>query len=75
MYVGNDLNDLPAMVLCSVGVAPADAHPLIRQHSTLTLPQKGGEGFVRALVEALLQVDQMSTKELIDLVSSNHAIG
>ena len=49
IYVGNDLNDLGPILLCGYS-GTSDAHPLIKQHSSLTLPQKGGDGFVRAFM-------------------------
>jgi 3-deoxy-D-manno-octulosonate 8-phosphate phosphatase (KDO 8-P phosphatase) len=68
VYVGNDLNDLAAMRLSGFSVAPSDAHILIKRHANLVLEQKGGEGFVRAFIERLLCVDQMSVDEVIKLV-------
>jgi len=68
IYIGNDLNDLACMALASVAVSPSDAHPLIRQRSTLTLPQNGGDGFVRAFIEELIGLDKMSEEMLISLL-------
>lgn len=64
VYIGNDLNDLAAMQLAGFSVAPSDAHPLIQRKANLVLQQKGGEGFVRAFVEKLLGVGQMSIDEV-----------
>jgi 3-deoxy-D-manno-octulosonate 8-phosphate phosphatase (KDO 8-P phosphatase) len=69
MYVGNDLNDLAVMRRATYSVAPADAHPLVRRAATFTLPQFGGRGFVRAIVERLLQLNTLSTEEVCELVS------
>lgn len=68
VYVGNDLNDLGAMRFVGCSVAPSDAHPLILQQASVVLPQKGGSGLVRALIEHLLKVDQMSIYDIINLV-------
>ena len=68
VYVGNDLNDLAAMRLSGFSIAPSDAHPLIRRQASLVLQQKGGEGFVRAFVEMLLGIDQMTTDEVAQFV-------
>ena len=54
IFVGNDLNDLLAMTIAGYSVAPSDAHPLILEHA-LIAPRKGGEGFVRAFIEKLLE--------------------
>lgn len=67
VYIGNDLNDLAAMRLSGFSIAPSDAHPLIRRQANLVLQQKGGEGFVRAFVEMLLGIEQMSTNEVVQL--------
>lgn len=64
VYAGNDLNDLAAMQLSGFSVAPSDAHPLIQQQANLVLQQKGGEGFVRAFVEKLLGIEQLSIDQV-----------
>lgn len=67
MYAGNDLNDLGAMQIAGFSVAPSDAHPLIQQQADLVMPQKGGDGFVRALVEMLLGIEQLTIDEILQL--------
>jgi YrbI family 3-deoxy-D-manno-octulosonate 8-phosphate phosphatase len=69
IYLANDLNDLPLMRCAGYAVAPADAHPKVREIAHLVLEQRGGEGFVRAFVERLLGIDQMSPEEIDELVS------
>lgn len=69
IYVGNDLNDLECMQLAGFSIAPVDAHPLVQHHASVVMPQAGGCGFVRALVEQLLGVDTMSVGEVYELVS------
>ena len=71
VYVGNDVNDLACMTLASVAVSPSDAHPLIRQCSTHTFSQKGGEGFVRAFIEDFIGLSNMSEENLISFLSPN----
>ena len=68
LYVGNDLNDLAAMKLAGFSIAPSDAHPLIRHHANMVLSHKGGEGFVRELIEKLLHIDQLTLDQLIQLL-------
>jgi 3-deoxy-D-manno-octulosonate 8-phosphate phosphatase (KDO 8-P phosphatase) len=68
LYVGNDINDLAVMERAGFSVAPADAHPRVRRIASAVLPQAGGNGFVRAFVERLLDVEHMTTKELHELV-------
>jgi 3-deoxy-D-manno-octulosonate 8-phosphate phosphatase (KDO 8-P phosphatase) len=69
VYLGNDLNDLPLMRRVGYAVAPADAHPLVCKSAHRVLAQRGGEGFIRAFIELLLGIDQLSTEEIDELVS------
>ena len=57
LYVGNDLNDYHAMLLCGFSFAPADSHPKIRELATSVLRSNGGSGVIRELVEDVLQLD------------------
>lgn len=67
LYLGNDLNDLEVMKLCT-SFAPIDAHPKIKEVASLVFEERGGHGFVRAAVEYLLEFDKMAVEELSDLV-------
>jgi YrbI family 3-deoxy-D-manno-octulosonate 8-phosphate phosphatase len=69
IYLGNDLNDLPLMRHAGYVVAPVDAHPKVRAIAHLILEQRGGEGFVRAFIEHLLEINQLTDKEIDELVS------
>jgi N-acylneuraminate cytidylyltransferase len=69
VYLGNDLNDLPLMRRAGFAVAPADAHPMVRDVAHLVMPQRGGEGFVRAFIERLLGIDQLTEEKLDELIS------
>lgn len=53
-YLGNDVNDLPAMRVVGWPVAVANAHPLVRAEARVVLGRRGGEGAVRELVERVL---------------------
>lgn len=53
-YVGNDINDLPAMRLVGWPVAPADAHPRVLDLARVVLTRRGGRGAVRELAELIL---------------------
>lgn len=68
VYVGNDLNDLEAMQIAGYSVAPSDAHPLILQTASIVLCQNGGEGFVRAFVEELLHIKQLTINQIGKLI-------
>ena len=67
LYLGNDLNDLEVMKLCP-SFAPIDAHPKVKEVAGLVFEEHGGHGFVRAVVEYLLEIDKMAAEELSDLV-------
>lgn len=51
VYLGNDLNDLPAMALVGLSACPADAVPAVRRFCQLTLSKSGGRGAVRELCD------------------------
>jgi len=65
LYVGNDLNDLRAIQIAGFSLAPSDAHPLIKEQVNLVLLSKGGEGFVREVIEKVLCLDQLSSIDLL----------
>jgi 3-deoxy-D-manno-octulosonate 8-phosphate phosphatase (KDO 8-P phosphatase) len=54
-YMGDDIVDLPLMRACGYSVAPANAHGLVKQHSSLVTTGSGGAGAVREACEAILQ--------------------
>ncbi|OAN40462.1 acylneuraminate cytidylyltransferase [Microbacterium sp. H83] len=53
-YLGNDVNDLPAMAIVGWPVAVANAHPLVREQARIVLSRAGGNGAVRELIERVL---------------------
>ena len=53
-YLGNDVNDLPAMRIVGWPVAVANAHPLVLEEARVVLRRRGGDGAVRELVERVL---------------------
>lgn len=53
-YLGNDVNDLPAMRIVGWPVAVADAHPLVLDEARVVLSRTGGKGAVRELIERVL---------------------
>lgn len=56
LYVGNDLNDLDAMLLCGYHTCPSDAEPEILSVCDYTFTSKGGYGVVRELYRILTEV-------------------
>lgn len=67
VYLCNDLNDLPLIRYAGYSVVPNDAHLLVKKHASLILPKNGGDGFVRAFVEELLDIGKLSIEELCEL--------
>lgn len=53
-YVGNDVNDLPALRLAGVPVAVADSHADVRAAARVVLDRPGGRGAVREACERVL---------------------
>lgn len=54
-YVGDDLFDIPVLRMAGLSVAPADAHPDVREAADAVTELKGGFGVVRELVEAMVK--------------------
>lgn len=54
MYLGDEHIDLPAMAICGIAVAPADAAPVVRELADWVTDAKGGHGCVREAIEKLL---------------------
>lgn len=52
-YVGNDVNDLPAMALVGWPVAVADARPEVKSAARHVLSRKGGQGAVREICDII----------------------
>lgn len=53
-YLGNDVNDVPALELVGWPVVVADAHPQARAAARLVLERRGGDGAVRELADLVL---------------------
>jgi 3-deoxy-D-manno-octulosonate 8-phosphate phosphatase (KDO 8-P phosphatase) len=54
-YIGDDLNDLPAMHYVGVSACPIDAAKEVRDYCNYIIPRKGGKGVVREFIEILLK--------------------
>lgn len=54
VFMGNDINDLPAFDVVGFSVAPMDAHPEVLRRADLVLSGKGGKGAVRELCDLIL---------------------
>ncbi|MGK9148678.1 acylneuraminate cytidylyltransferase [Plantibacter flavus] len=53
-YLGNDVNDLPALDIAGWPVVTADAHPRAKASARLVLARRGGDGAVRELADLVL---------------------
>ncbi len=54
-FIGDDLSDLPAMLLAGYSAAPSDAAPEVRAAATFTSDLPGGAGAVRQSIEDMLK--------------------
>ena len=53
-YIGDDINDLPAMEIAGLTFAPADAAPDVLGYVDVVLQSKGGRGAVRECIDYIL---------------------
>lgn len=53
-YIGDDVNDLGALAIAGVSVAPATAQSVVKQAVALVLEKPCGRGAVRQFVEIVL---------------------
>jgi 3-deoxy-D-manno-octulosonate 8-phosphate phosphatase (KDO 8-P phosphatase) len=53
-FIGDDVNDLPALRIAGVSAAPQNARPEVKRSVSLILQRSGGRGAVRELVEMIL---------------------
>ena len=54
-FMGDDLNDLPALLAAGLSAAPADAAEDVKEAAEYIAPHKGGQGAVRDLLELILK--------------------
>ncbi len=55
LYIGDDVNDLPALLLAGVSACPADAHPEVRKQVDYVCDAGGGRGAVREIIDLTLK--------------------
>jgi 3-deoxy-D-manno-octulosonate 8-phosphate phosphatase (KDO 8-P phosphatase) len=53
-FMGDDINDLPALEIAGLPAAPADAQLAIREKCSFVSVARGGNGAVRELIETIL---------------------
>jgi 3-deoxy-D-manno-octulosonate 8-phosphate phosphatase KdsC-like HAD superfamily phosphatase len=71
IYLGNDLNDLAVMQLVGLSFAPSDSHPLVKDVATHVSQELGGHGFVRSVLELLMDLPKLSERDLNELISNS----
>ena len=64
LFIGNDLNDLEIMKAAKYSICPSNSHYLIKEISTLVLDSKGGDGFIREVIEILLNFKNLNNHEI-----------
>ena len=55
LYIGNDMNDFEAMMICGYRCCPADAQPEIKAIAHYIFESCGGYGVIRELYRILLE--------------------
>jgi 3-deoxy-D-manno-octulosonate 8-phosphate phosphatase (KDO 8-P phosphatase) len=63
-FIGDDVNDLPALSMVGLSACPADARPSIRESCQLVTKLAGGNGAVREVVDMLLASVKMAAKSV-----------
>ena len=53
-FMGDDVNDLPAMAVVGHSAAPSNAHPLVLARASIVTTRSGGNGAVRELIDHLV---------------------
>lgn len=61
-YMGDDVNDLPAMEWAGLGIAPANALPEVKAASYWVTNSCGGHGAVREAAERILELNASGAK-------------
>lgn len=55
LYIGDDLPDIPCIMMAGIGACPADAVPEVKAVSDYISTKKGGDFCVRDLIEQILK--------------------
>jgi 3-deoxy-D-manno-octulosonate 8-phosphate phosphatase (KDO 8-P phosphatase) len=63
-FMGDDVNDLPAMAIAGFSAAPANAVPVVLERANFVATAPGGNGAVRELMEALLAARGLTAQEV-----------
>jgi 3-deoxy-D-manno-octulosonate 8-phosphate phosphatase (KDO 8-P phosphatase) len=63
-FMGDDVNDLPAMAIAGFSAAPANAAPVVLAQANFIARTPGGNGAVRELMDALLAARGLDPQEV-----------
>ena len=63
-FMGDDVNDLPAMAIAGLSAAPANAASLVLARASFIAKAPGGNGAVRELMDALLAARGLNPQEV-----------
>jgi 3-deoxy-D-manno-octulosonate 8-phosphate phosphatase (KDO 8-P phosphatase) len=63
-FMGDDVNDLPAMEVAGFSAAPANAAAVVLKRAWFVAKAPGGNGAVREFVDALLAARHLSPQEV-----------
>jgi 3-deoxy-D-manno-octulosonate 8-phosphate phosphatase (KDO 8-P phosphatase) len=63
-FMGDDINDLPAMSIAGFSAAPANAADRVLAEVDFAAQRQGGNGAVRELVDALLAAQNLDPREV-----------
>ena len=67
-FVGNDINDLEALLISGIPICPADSHESIKKISKVILHKEGGDGVVREIFD-LIKYDK--NRKIYYIISDN----
>jgi len=63
-FMGDDVNDLPAMAVVGLSAAPANAASVVLAKAHFIAKAAGGNGAVRELIDALLAARGLTQQEV-----------
>jgi 3-deoxy-D-manno-octulosonate 8-phosphate phosphatase (KDO 8-P phosphatase) len=63
-FMGDDVNDLPAMAIAGLSAAPANAASVVLERAHFIARAPGGNGAVRELMDALLAARGLTAQEV-----------
>jgi 3-deoxy-D-manno-octulosonate 8-phosphate phosphatase (KDO 8-P phosphatase) len=62
-FIGDDVNDVPALEICGLAVTPAGSHAAAMAKASVVTSRSGGDGAVREVIDALLESAQQDLQQ------------